>query len=118
MDKLNVESIAKAVVENAVEIIKKTTPLVAKFVRISFECLLEIAAPLISTAKNWIQTAPLSYTIVIGFVLILLLLPRCGGGGGTGKTMKAPGRNNVRILRSSFERSPKSYFRSLRPKKA
>ncbi|MCD7453339.1 hypothetical protein HAX54_020637 [Datura stramonium] len=155
MDKLNVESIAKAAVEklkemkpenmaeNAKEIVRKSTPLVTKFVRISFDWLLENAKvivvkttpfvrtssdwllekapPLISTTKNWIQTAPLYYTIPIGFVLILLLRRCCGGGGGgrggNGKTMKAPGRNNVRIPRRSFESSPKSYFRDLRSKK-
>lgn len=100
--------------ENAKVLVVKTTP----FVRTSSEWLLEKAPPLISTTKNWIQTAPLYYTIPIGFVLILLLRRCCGcGGGGNWKTMKAPGRNNVRIPRHSFESSPKSYFRDLRFKK-
>ncbi|MCD7445923.1 hypothetical protein HAX54_024623 [Datura stramonium] len=88
--------------ENAKEIVRKSTPLVTKFVRISFDC----SATDIHH-KNWIQTTPLYYTIPIGFVLILLLRRCCGGGGGgrggNGKTMKAPGRNNVRIPRRSFE---------------
>uniref|UniRef100_A0A0V0GV14 Putative ovule protein n=1 Tax=Solanum chacoense TaxID=4108 RepID=A0A0V0GV14_SOLCH len=103
--------------KNAKEIVVKTTP----FVRTSSDWLLEKALPLISTSINSIRIAPLYYTIPIGFLLILFLRRCCSGGGddgGNGKTMKAPGRNNVRIHRRDFDKSPKSYFRDLRyPKK-
>lgn len=122
-------------VETAKEIVSKTTPFVSNLfdwllktskeivvkttpsVRTSSNWLLEKAPSLISTATNQIQKAPLYYTIPIGFLLIWLLSRCCGGGGGTGKTMKAPGRKNVRMARRDFESSPKSYFRNLRSKK-
>ncbi|XP_015164799.1 uncharacterized protein [Solanum tuberosum] len=100
------------ILENAKEIVVKTTP----FVRTSSDWLLEKAPALISTSINSIRTAPINYTIPIG-VLLILFLCRCCSGGGNGKTMKAPGRNNVRILRRNFESSPKSYFRDLRSRK-
>ncbi|KAJ8570044.1 hypothetical protein K7X08_006621 [Anisodus acutangulus] len=114
MDKLksvNIESIAKAAVENAKEIVKKSTP----FVRTSFDWLLETIPqlPVISTAKSYMQNSSLFFKISVGFGLFLLFRWSCGGGG-NGKTMKAPGRNNVRIPRRNFESSPKSYFRDLR----
>ncbi|KAH0753610.1 hypothetical protein KY290_023880 [Solanum tuberosum] len=100
--------------KNSKEIVVKTTP----FVRTSSDWLMEKAPPLISTSINSIRNAPLRYTIPIGFLLILFLRRCCSGGdGGNGKTMKAPGRNNVRIPRRSFESSPKSYFRDLRSRK-
>ncbi|KAH0643388.1 hypothetical protein KY289_034362 [Solanum tuberosum] len=101
--------------ENAKEIVVKTTP----FVRTSSDWLLVKAPALISTSINSIRIALINYPIPIGFLLILFLCWRCsGGGGGNGKTMKAPGRNNVRILRRNFESSPKSYFRDLRSRKS
>ncbi|XP_015074697.1 uncharacterized protein LOC107018671 [Solanum pennellii] len=96
--------------KNTKEIIVKTAP----FVRTSSHWLLEKAPPL-----NSIRETPLHISIPIGFLLILFLR-RCfsgGDGGGNGKTMKAPGRNNVRIQRRDFESSPKSYFRNLRSRK-
>ncbi|KAL3367759.1 hypothetical protein AABB24_008892 [Solanum stoloniferum] len=101
------------ILENAKEIVVKTTP----FVRTSSDWLLVKAPALISTSINSIRIAPIYYTIPIGFLLILFLCRCCSGGGGNGKTMKAPGRNNVRILRRNFESSPKSYFRDLRSRK-
>ncbi|OIT36375.1 hypothetical protein A4A49_10463 [Nicotiana attenuata] len=134
MDKLNVESITKAtmeklkeikpenMVENAKEIVKKSTPILANFVKTSFDWLLERIPqhPMISTTKekmsNWMKKSPLSFTnISIGSVLILLFYWCCKG---KGKTMKAPGKKNARISRSSFESNPKSYFRDLRSKKS
>ncbi|XP_049385957.1 uncharacterized protein LOC125850095 isoform X1 [Solanum stenotomum] len=86
--------------ENAKEIVVKTTP----FVRTSSDWLLEKAPARISTSINSIRIAPIYYTIPIGFLLILFLRRCCSGGdGGNGKTMKAPGRNNVRILENAKE---------------
>ncbi|KAH0753611.1 hypothetical protein KY290_023881 [Solanum tuberosum] len=145
----NVESVAKAaleklkemnMVENAKEIVKRTTPFVSEYARILFDgllenlkqivvkttpfvrtssdWLLEKAPPLISTSINSIRIAPIYYTIPIGFLLILFLRRCCSGGdSGNAKTMKAPGRNNVRMTRRDFEKSPKSYFRDLRSRK-
>ncbi|TMW80787.1 hypothetical protein EJD97_015122 [Solanum chilense] len=94
--------------KNTKEVIVKTAP----FVRTSSHWLLEKAPPL-----NSIRKAPLYISIPIGFLLILFLRRCFSGGGGNGKTMKAPGRNNVRIQRRDFESSPKSYFRNLRSRK-
>ena len=106
----------------AKEIHKKSTSILANFVKMLSDWLLERIPqlPLISTAKDklnsWMQKSPLSFTnISIGFVLILLFHWCCKG---NGKTMKAPGKKNARISRRSFESNPKSYFRSLRSKKS
>ncbi|KAK4357975.1 hypothetical protein RND71_023585 [Anisodus tanguticus] len=117
MDKLksvNVESIAKAAVKNAKEIVKTSAPIVSNFVRTSFDWLLETNSqlPLTSTAKSYMQNSSLSFKTSVGFV-IFILFRLCCGGGGNGKTMKAPGRKNVRIPRRNFESSPKYYFRDL-----
>ncbi|XAR55945.1 hypothetical protein NMG60_11036198 [Bertholletia excelsa] len=58
--------------------------------------------------KPWIITAA---------VFLLIYRCCCGGGGrgGSGKTMKAPGRNH-RMRRADFEENPQAYFRSLRGK--
>ncbi|TMW84005.1 hypothetical protein EJD97_000263 [Solanum chilense] len=140
----NVASVAKAaveklkemnMVENANEIVLKTTPsFVSEYARILFnwlsENLKQIAVkmtPFVRTSSHWllekapplnsIREIPLYISVPIGFLLILFLRRCFSGGGGNGKTMKAPGRNNVRIQRRDFESSPKSYFRNLRSRK-
>ncbi|KAL3501530.1 hypothetical protein ACH5RR_035979 [Cinchona calisaya] len=50
---------------------------------------------------------------VVSVLAGLLLLWYCCSSTKGGKTMKAPGRKNVRMRRTEFEDNPKGYFRDL-----
>ncbi|KAL3501532.1 hypothetical protein ACH5RR_035981 [Cinchona calisaya] len=50
---------------------------------------------------------------VVSVLAGLLLFWYCCSSTKGGKTMKAPGRENVRLRRTEFEANPKGYFRAL-----